>query len=151
MDTAAIETVREEDLAELLPLMRSYCDFYGVDPPDEELLAMSRALTADPEREGFQLVARDGEGAAVGFATVFWSWTTLQAARIGVMNDLFVAPAARGGGTAEALIATCRERCRERSARALTWQTGKDNHRAQAVYERMNATREEWIDYSLEV
>ena len=31
-----IATVTEADLPELLPLMRGYCDFYEVDPPDEE-------------------------------------------------------------------------------------------------------------------
>jgi ribosomal protein S18 acetylase RimI-like enzyme len=66
------------------------------------------------------------------------------------MNDLFVAPAARGSGAAEALILACRDRCRERGARQLSWQTAKDNLRAQAVYERVGGVREEWLDYSLE-
>ena len=108
-----IATAGERDLPELLPLMRAYCDFYEVAPPDDALLAMSRALVADPEHEGVQLIARDGGGRAIGFATIFWSWSTLRAARIGVMNDLFVAPEARGGGTAEALIRACLERCRQ--------------------------------------
>jgi hypothetical protein len=41
-----IERVTEADLAELLPLMRGYCDFYEVAPSDEALLALSRALIA---------------------------------------------------------------------------------------------------------
>jgi GNAT superfamily N-acetyltransferase len=146
-----IETVGERDLPDLLPLMRAYCDFYGVDPPDDALLAMCRALVADPEREGVQLIARDGEGRALGFATVFWSWSTLSAARIGVMNDLYVSPAARGSGLAEALIEACLERSAERGARELCWQTAKDNLRAQRVYERVGGRREEWLDYALEV
>jgi GNAT superfamily N-acetyltransferase len=150
MEEPRIHTVAEEDLEDLLPLVRGYCDFYAVAPPDEALLAMSRALIADPELEGVQLIARDEGGRAVGFATIFWSWSTLSAARIGVMNDLFVDAEARGGGVAEALIAECRERCRERGARWLSWQTAKDNLRAQAVYERVGAKREEWVDYSLE-
>jgi GNAT superfamily N-acetyltransferase len=146
-----IHTVAEEDLDELLPLLRAYCDFYAVAPPDEALLALCRALAADHEREGVQLLARDGEGTAIGFATIFWSWSTLSAARIGVMNDLFVVPEARGSGAAEALIFACEERCREREARWLSWQTAKDNRRAQALYERVGARRDEWLDYSLEV
>jgi GNAT superfamily N-acetyltransferase len=142
--------VSEEDLAPLLPLMREYCDFYGVDPPDEGLLAMSRALIADPEREGVQFLARGAGGEPLGFATVFWSWSTLRAARVGVMNDLYVAAAARGRGVAEALIAACRERARARGAAVLGWQTAKDNLRAQTVYERVGAKRDEWLDYSLE-
>jgi GNAT superfamily N-acetyltransferase len=146
-----ISIASEADLPELLALMRAYCDFYEVAPGDEELLAMSRALIADPQREGLQLLASDGDGRPVGFATVFWSWSTLSASRIGVMNDLFVRPEARGSGAAEALIAACAERCREHGATSLGWQTAKDNERAQAVYERVGGKREEWLDYSLDV
>ena len=148
---ARIETVTESDLPELLPLMRGYCDFYVVAPPDERLLELSRTLLSNPELEGLQLIARDDAGRAIGFATIFWTWSTLSAARIGVMNDLFVAPEGRGSGIAEELIYECRERCRARGARWLSWQTAKDNFRAQAVYERVGGKREEWVDYSLEV
>jgi GNAT superfamily N-acetyltransferase len=146
-----VARVTEADLGELLPLMRAYCDFYEVAPSDDALLALSRALLADPDREGVQLLARDDDGAAVGFATVFWSWATTIAARIGVMNDLFVAPAARGSGAAEALIAACAEECRRHGAAELTWQTARDNLRAQRVYDRVGAQRAEWVDYSLSV
>lgn len=147
----SLQAVAESDLDELLSLMRAYCDFYGAAPADEALLAMARALIADPERDGVQVLARDGDGRAVGFATIFWSWSTLRAARIGVMNDLYVDASARGTGAAEALIAWCAERCRLRGARSLGWQTARDNLRAQKVYERVGAARAEWVDYSLEV
>ena len=144
-----IATVTEADLPDLLPLMRAYCDFYNVAPADRDLLAMSRALIADPEHEGLQLIARDPTNAAIGFATIFWSWSTLSASRIGVMNDLFVAPAARGAGIARALIAACREHCAQRGASSLTWQTARDNTRAQVLYDGIGARRAEWLDYSL--
>jgi GNAT superfamily N-acetyltransferase len=146
---STVERVTEAQLPELLPLMRAYCDFYESHPYDEDLLAMSRALIADPQCEGAQLIALDEEGGAVGFATIFWTWSTNAAARLGTMNDLYVAPAARGTRTAEALIRACVERCRERGAVRLEWQTALDNHRAQAVYERVGARREQWLDYSL--
>ena len=146
-----IATVTEADLAELLPLMRAYCDFYEVSPTDDRLLAMSRTLIGDPDREGVQLIARDDGGAAIGFATIFWTWSTLSAGRVGTMNDLFVDPAARGGGVADALIAACVERCRERGAIALDWQTALDNQRAQAVYDRIGGRQSRWLSYSLAV
>jgi GNAT superfamily N-acetyltransferase len=145
-----ISTVGEADLGELLPLMRGYADFYEVSPTDEALLALSRALIADPVNEGMQFLARDDAGRAIGFATVYWLWSTTSATRIGLMNDLFVAPEGRGTGAAEALIQRCRAACRERGASKLTWQTAKDNARAQAVYDRIGGKREEWLDYSLE-
>jgi len=147
-----IATVTEADLDELLPLMRGYCDFYEVAPSDDALLAMSRRLIADPELEGLQLIARDDDGEAVGFATIFWTWSTLTAERLGVMNDLFVSEDARGGGHADALIAECAARCRERGATELAWQTARTNERAQAVYDRVGAKRDDrWLDYSLTV
>ena len=146
-----ITVVGEADLEDLLPLLRGYCDFYEVAPSDDALLAVSRALIADREREGVQLIARGPDGRAVGFATLYWTWQTLNAARLGVMNDLFVAEEARGTGLAERLIAACRERCAERGARELAWQTAKDNHRAQTVYDRVGGRRSEWLDYSLPV
>ena len=147
-----ISTVTEADLPELLPLMRGYCDFYEVDPSDEALLAMSRTLIADPEREGLQLIARDDQGRAVGFATIFWTWSTLSASRIGVMNDLFVAPEARGTGLADALIRACAALARRHGATELDWSTAHDNHRAQKLYDRVGAQRDaRWLDYSLAV
>jgi GNAT superfamily N-acetyltransferase len=145
-----VETVTEADLPELLPLMRGYCDFYESDPPDEKLLAMSRALIANPDLEGVQFIARGDSGRAIGFATVFWTWSTNAAARLGTMNDLFVSATARGSGAAEALIGACVERCRERGAVRLEWQTALDNHRAQAVYDRVGGKPERWLSYTLD-
>jgi GNAT superfamily N-acetyltransferase len=150
----AIALAGEGDLDDLLPLMRAYCDFYAVAPTDEALLALSRALIDDPDHEGVQLVARAPDGAAVGFATVFWTWSTTRGARIGVMNDLFVAPHARGAGAGrvgEALIAGCADCARAHGAVSLTWQTALDNERAQALYDRIGAQRSQWLDYDLPV
>jgi GNAT superfamily N-acetyltransferase len=136
----------EASLRRLLPLMRAYCDFYRVQPSDAALLAMSRALIADPVHEGVQLLATD-DGEAAGFATIFWSWETTTSGRIGVMNDLFVTPAARGRGVSSALIRACLERCRDHGAVRMVWQTAVDNLAAQAVYDHVGATRESWVDY----
>jgi ribosomal protein S18 acetylase RimI-like enzyme len=148
---ADIAVVREEDLEDLLPLMRAYCAFYEVAPTDDALLGMARALLEDPEREGIQLIARGPEPArpALGFATLFWTWQTLSASRAAVMNDLYVSEYARGTGLADALIAACADAAREHGARSLVWQTAKDNRRAQAVYDRVGARRSEWFDYEL--
>lgn len=144
-----IARVTEDDLQALLPLIRAYCDFYETAPTDDALLALSRALIADPDREGVQLLAWDDAKRPIGFATVYWSWDTLLAARMGIMHDLFVAPEARGGGAADALIEACRGECRLHGAVKLGWQTARENRRAQRVYERVGATRDEWIDYWL--
>jgi GNAT superfamily N-acetyltransferase len=136
----------EAELPQLLALMRAYCDFYKVSPTDASLLSMSRALITDPEREGVQFIATEN-GATAGFATLFWTWATSDAARIGVMNDLYVAEAFRRRGVGRELVNVCLQRCRERGARRLTWQTAPDNLQAQALYDGLGAVRETWVDY----
>jgi GNAT superfamily N-acetyltransferase len=141
-----IEPVTTPDLPDFLPMLRAYCDFYEADPPDEKLRALAEHLIAHPA-EGSQLIARDDAGEALGFATVYITWGTLVADRVAVMYDLFVRAEHRGKGAAEALIEACRALARERGAVVLTWQTAPDNLRAQAVYDRVGATREQWVDY----
>ena len=147
-----VAVVTEDDLPDLLPLVRAYLDFYEVSPSDESMLALSRALLADPVLEGVQFIARGEDGKAAGFASLFWTWATTRGGRLGVMNDLYVAPQARGSGAAEALIEACRARCEQRGAVALEWQTAVDNHRAQALYDRVGGERSDrWLDYSLPI
>ena len=112
---------------------------------------MSRALIGDPDCEGVQFIAYGESDQALGFATIFWLWSTSQAARIGLMNDLFVVSEARGRRIGEALIERCVEAVRERGAVTLQWQTALDNHTAQALYDRIGGTREQWLDYSIDV
>jgi GNAT superfamily N-acetyltransferase len=150
-DGLAVAAAGERDLGELLVLMRAYCDFYEVSPPDERLLALARALLADPERQGVQLIARSAAREALGFATLYWSWSTSRAAPLGTMNDLFVVPAARGMGIGERLIEACLQRCAAHGAEEMEWQTAPGNTTAQALYDRVGGRREDWLCYSLEV
>ena len=144
-----IRPVAEGDLDQLLPLMRGYCEFYGTDPSDEALLELSRWLLEHPE-DGVQTIAVDDEGRAIGFATIYWTWRTMHAARIAVLEDVYVSPAARGGGVAGALIEDARGRARERGAVQLDWQTAKTNERAQRAYAALGAEPDDrWLDYSV--
>jgi len=147
-----IERVGEADLDQLLPLMRGYCDFYEVAPTDDALRALSLELIANPDSAGLQLIARDDEDATpLGFATIFWSYSTLSASRIAIMNDLYVAPDARRGGVGAALIRACEAECAARDVPVLEWQTAHSNTRAQSVYDTFGAERSEWLTYSLDV
>lgn len=144
-----ISVVGESDLPELAPMLRGYCDFYQVDPSDEKLAALSRSLIADPH-EGLQLIARASSGAPLGFATMYWTWQTLYAARVGVLNDLYVTPESRGTGTARALIARCLQLCHERGAEKLVWETAPDNATAQRLYDGIGAEKSTWLAYELD-
>jgi len=146
-----VERVTKRNLVEILPLVRAYCEFNGVNPGDHELVAMSRALIADPAREGVQFIARDDAERPAGFATLLWTWATWASGRIGILADLYVAPHARRTGIGQALLDACRDACREQGARGLTWSSAKDNTAARRLYERAGArNRDDWVDYWLD-
>jgi GNAT superfamily N-acetyltransferase len=148
-DGVEIRPAREDEIDELLPLMRAYCDFYKSSPADEGVIAMARTLISDPS-QGAVFIARE-DGRAIGFATLDWKWSMLKGARIGYLEDLFVDPAARGRGTADALIQVCADRCRELGMPAREWLTAPDNRRAQKVYDRTGAAAETYLEYDLEL
>lgn len=147
----SVRAATEADLPALRPLMRGYCDFYGVDPPDSGLDEMARALIAEPDDRGILLVAAEEDGEVVGFAACGWKWSSLRAARIVVLEDLYVAERARGRGHADALIEAVAVIARRHGAPIVTWVTAPDNHRAQAVYDRVGGTSEPFLEYELEL
>jgi GNAT superfamily N-acetyltransferase len=147
----AIRAATEPDLPALLPLIRAYCEFYEADPTDAGIEEMARAVIAAPDDEAFLLVATADDGEVVGFAACGWKWSSLRGARIVVLEDLFVAERVRGAGHADALIEACADLARGHGAPALTWLTAPDNHRAQAVYDRVGGHSEPFLEYELEL
>ena len=147
----AIRHATAADLPSVMPLLRGYCDFYGADPSDESLLTMARAIVAAPESEAFLLVGTgEASDEIVGFAACGWKWSSLRGARIVILEDLFVAESARGGGHADALIEAAAAVARRHGAPVVTWLTAPDNHRAQAVYNRVGARSSPFIEYELD-
>ena len=144
-----IRPARTEEIEEMLPLIRSYCEFYETEPDDEGLRKMFEILINQPD-QGAVFIARD-DSRAVGFATLDWKWSSLKAARIGYLEDLFVDPEARGRGIADALIEVCADRCRELGMPAMQWLTAPENQRAQSVYNRMGADADTYLEYDLKL
>jgi GNAT superfamily N-acetyltransferase len=149
---AEIRPAEQDQVEAIVPLMVAYCDFYEVAAPDEAgLEQMARALIDAPDDEGYLLAAVDGEGGVIGFAACGWKWSSLRAARIVVLEDLFVDPEFRGRGIADELIEACAEIARRHGAPVLAWYTQPTNKRAQAVYNRVGGSSEELLEYELEL
>lgn len=147
----AIREATLDDLPVLLGLIRAYADFYESSPSDEGIEEMARSVIGLPEDEAFMLVATDDSSEVVGFAACCWKWSSLRGARIVVLDDLFVEPAARGAGHADALIEGVAGVARRHGAPVVTWLTQKDNLRAQAVYNRAGGKPADYMEYELEL
>jgi len=132
-----------------MPLFRGYADFYESDPDDDDLEALLREVITAPESVAYLLVAADDEGKVVGFANAAWKWSSLRGSKIVLMDDLFVNPNVRGQGHADALIEATAEIARQGGAPVLMWYTAQDNHRAQAVYDRIGGRAGDYKEYEL--
>jgi GNAT superfamily N-acetyltransferase len=143
-----VSPATDADLDALLPLFAGYQRFYENDAPDDERNRAFFARFVDPSDLGLLLIARDGD-ATVGFATLYWTHSSVSAEDIALMNDLFVAETARSGGAGRALIEASRAAAHERGLRRMTWATAIDNRTAQALYEKTGAERSAWFEYAL--
>jgi GNAT superfamily N-acetyltransferase len=146
-----ISAVREEEFESLLPLISAYQRFYEVDDVDPDRnRAFFRRLLA-PSEVGLLLAARDEAGTILGYACLYWHFSSLQALETVLMNDLFVTPEARGRGVGRALIEATAEVARERGAAWVEWSTAPDNHTAQRLYDSLTEEKSTWLSYELEV
>lgn len=136
------------DIEQLATLFDEYRQFY------EQPADLSKARAFLGERlglgESVVFIAQDDRDAAVGFTQLFPGFSSVRAARIYLLNDLFVAAPARRQGVAERLLATAAEFARGDGALRLTLSTAITNVAAQALYEREGWQRESgYFEYCL--
>ncbi len=146
-----VSAVREEEFETLLPLIAAYQRFYEVDDIDNDRNRFFFRRFLAPSDDGRLLAAREEGGSILGYACLYWHFSSLQATETVLMNDLYVAPAARGRGVGRALIEASAAVARERGAAWLEWATAPDNHTAQRLYDSLTSEKSTWLEYELEV
>lgn len=142
-----IERVTNSNLDEVLPLVRAYQEFYEVPDINE---AKNRAhfsrFTDDNTRGVLFLLRHDGQ--AVGFATIYFSYSSGSAEEIGILNDLYVSEEFRNQGYGKQLILHAISEIKKRGLKKLQWLTAKQNTTAQKLYDSLNANKSEWYLYT---
>ncbi|MGD1070390.1 MAG: GNAT family N-acetyltransferase [Bryobacteraceae bacterium] len=131
-------TIFDVDL--LAPLFDAYRQFYR-QPSDLEL---ARQFLFDRLRNDQSIVflAIRQDDSAIGFTQLFPSFSSASAARIFVLNDLYVQPEARRQGVGSLLLAAAAQFGSAAGAVRLTLSTEIANEAAQALYERAGWTRQ---------
>src|SRR6266446_5967500 len=94
----------KRDIDLIAPLFDSYRQFYD-EPADAELAAAFIRDRLQAKESVIFLAEESDEGTreALGFVQLYPSFSSVAACRIWVLNDLFVAPEARGRGVGRAL------------------------------------------------
>jgi ribosomal protein S18 acetylase RimI-like enzyme len=129
-------TVRQAtifDLDLIAPLFDAYRQFYQW--PADLALAKRFLLERFQHSESIIFVAIGADGAALGFVQLFPSFSSGAAARILILNDLFVVPNARRMGIGKSLLRAAADFGKAAGAVRLTLSTELTNKSAQALYE----------------
>ena len=131
---AEIRRATTADIEAVTPLFDAYRQFYG-QPSDPGLARDFISQRLARNESVIFLARRDGRG--VGFVQLYpaFSSTAHRPRRLWILNDLFVAPEARRGGVAQALLAAARRLAEESGAVGLELVTARTNLAAQRLYQ----------------
>ena len=128
-------------------LFAGYCAFYAC-PTSDEHQRLVWSWIQDAGSVHALLAVPAGGGDPAGLAHLRPWVRPLRGQVCGYLDDLFVAPAARGTGAADALFDGIDALARAEGWAIVRWMTAADNHRAQALYDR-RAVRTPWVTYDM--
>ncbi len=140
---AGIEPISEQNLEDVLPLIRRYQEFYRVADIDENRNRSFFSQFGKQSEKGC-LFGYRAEGKLVAFATVYFSFSSTIAAKVAIMNDLYTEPTHRQQGIGRLLIEHCEAFGRKKGAVRLQWVTARDNEKAQSLYRSLGARQSSW-------
>lgn len=148
MTSVTIVRPTQADKAGWRRLYDGYAAFYKR-PMDDAKADLVWGWIHDPKHPVECLLARAPDGTPVGLAHVREFPRPLLGSVGGFLDDLFVDPAHRGTGVAQALFAALRDLAAERGWISVRWITAENNYRARSAYDRV-ATRTQWVTYDME-
>lgn len=145
MVTIAPLTAADHD--DWMQLWRGYLDFYEAEL-DAATTSTTFARLIDPGFGIHGALARDDDGTPLGI--VHWlchpaTWTVTDYC---YLEDLYVAPHARGAGTGAALIEHVRDWAERNGSAKVYWLTAESNTPARGLYDRVS-TRTGMIHYQI--
>ena len=131
-----VRALRGEDFDGWRVLWAAYLAFYRAELHDETSRATFERVCAGDEGM-FGLLAVDDAGVGVGLAHCVVHASTWSPQPTCYLEDLFVAPAARGGEVGRALLRAVKEAATARGAGGVYWHTQQYNGRARSLYDQV--------------
>lgn len=145
-----IVKAKEQHVAEVARLFDLYRQFYECDADVALAIKFIGDRIRNSESDIFVALENDK---AVGFTQLYPSFCSVDAAKIYILYDLFVAAESRNSGIGANLMNTATEWARQNGAVRLDLLTENNNLPGQHLYEKLGyvRTNEEFYAYSLAV
>lgn len=127
-----IRRIFEKDAELVIDLFNQYRIFYK----KESDLSLARNFINDrlSNNESVIFVVLDAE-VPIGFTQLYPKYSSGQAQKNWILNDLFVTPPHRGIGVGTMLIEAAMQFAKESGANFVQLETASDNYKAQSLYE----------------
>ncbi|MGE5703952.1 MAG: N-acetyltransferase family protein [Clostridia bacterium] len=143
-----IRNASPADVNGLTELMHEYVvGFYQNPWPGTEKIHQLIHSLFD-QQSGVQFVVEQ-DGQLIGFATLYFTISTMKANKITIMNDLFLREPYRNTEVEEQLFAECQKYTQNHGFSQMTWITSVQNERAQQLFDKWGGKRGNWVNYSI--
>jgi GNAT superfamily N-acetyltransferase len=145
-----IRPATPEDSAAIRALVVALAEYERLDPPDS---AAQERLLADAFRPQprVEIAVAVVDGAVVGYAFFFETYSTFLARPTLYLEDLFVLPPHRGAGVGKALFAHLAREAARRGCGRMEWAVLEWNEPALAFYRRLGARHlADWQTFRLD-
>ncbi len=143
--TLVIRPAVAADAPVVLAFIRELAEYERLSHDVKITLADVERILFGPAPKAFCDIAGTADG-PVGFALWFYSVSTFEGRHGLYLEDLYVRPAARGGGVGKALLAGLARRCVAEDLARLEWSVLDWNAPAIAFYDSLGASaKTEWI------
>ena len=133
----SLPTLRKAGPDDLQQIVTMMAEFYSESPyilnPRRAAEAFAPLLADDRLGHVWFIRANSNE---VGYVVVTLSYSMEYGGPTAVVDDFFIRPSFRGAGLGKAALAEVSRLCAEHGVRAIHVETGTDNPRALAVYQR---------------
>lgn len=144
-----IRPITQQDRNKWDDLFQAYCESGG-EIQTSDMRDRVWGWIHDEAAQTICFIAESSHGDAVGFVH-FRSYERPMPATVGAyIDDMFVAPSARGQGVVDRLIEAVGKYAKDQGWDVVRWMTSETNYRARSVYDR-HATKSNWVTYQLNI
>lgn len=149
MSSIKIRQVNVADAESVAHLFNQYRQFYAQTP---DIALATQFMTERIAKQESVILVAESDGEIVGFCQMYPTFCSVEAAKIAVLYDLFVAQTARKIGAGRALMLAASDYAKQHGYARLDLSTAKTNVNAQALYESLGWVRDaQFYYYSLDL
>lgn len=146
-DFIKLEKLTDKNYEIILDLFVEYQRFYKQESNIEQNREFIKNLLKSDSQAAFYVAKIASKNLA--FVTVYFSYSSVKASKIAIINDLYVTQEYRKQGIASNLLEFVILDLKNRGFQYIRWCTENGNKIAQKLYDKLEVKKSSWLHYDL--